>query len=95
MQEDGDWRLRDQENYLKGVTLVHRKYRQYESAPNWDHDHCEFCWVKFMVEDHPDVLHEGWTTEDNHRWICNNCFDDFKEMFEFEIGSLAEDDSAI
>jgi len=34
-----------------------------------------------MVEDYPDVLHEGYTTLDEYRWICDACFQDFQEMF--------------
>ena len=57
MVDEPDWRLRNRENYLKGVTLVRRPYRRYPPDTTWDHDHCAFCWAKFMVEDYPDVLH--------------------------------------
>jgi len=90
--EKNDWRLMGQEKFLRGVTLYWKKYIQY--GEHWDHDHCEFCMVTFMVEDYPDVLHEGWATEDNYRWICNNCFDDFREMFEFKTGCLEGGDNA-
>jgi hypothetical protein len=74
-----DWRLRNQERYLKGASL----YRlQYEPASEQnDHDHCEFCITKFMRAGTPDVLHEGYATQDRYRWICPTCFDDFREMF--------------
>ena len=77
MIEKDDWRLRGQEDYLLGENLYFRKWK----APKkeWDHDHCEFCWDKFS--DYPDTLHEGYTTEDNYNWICQTCYDDFKEMF--------------
>ena len=83
MVDTNDWRLTDQEQYLKGVTLYWREYTRWSES--WDHDHCEFCWAKFMVEDYPDVLHEGYTTEDQYRWICKKCFEDFKNMFEWKI----------
>jgi len=88
-----DWRLTGQAQYLQKAKLYWKQYSRYKDHA--DHDHCEFCWAQFMVEDHPDVLHAGWATEDNYRWICNNCFNDFKETFEFEIGCLQENDSAI
>jgi hypothetical protein len=78
-----DWRLRRQERYLKGVVLVYRRYRQY--SKDWDHDHCEFCGAKFMVTDRPGVLHEGYATEDDYRWICPKCFEDFKDMFGWKV----------
>lgn len=82
---ESDWRLQGQKKYLKSVTLVHRLYRRYANNPNWDHDHCSFCWAKFMVEDHPDVLHQGYATEDDYHWICEKCFEDFKEMFDWSV----------
>lgn len=62
MVDPTDWRLQGQEKYLKGVELRWQVYRRYPEKPDWDHDHCEFCWAKFMVEDYPDVLHEGYST---------------------------------
>ncbi len=83
MVDENDWRLTGQEKYLKGVTLYWREYTRWSES--WEHDHCEFCWAKFMVEDYPDVLHEGYTTEDNYRWICKKCFEDFKDIFNWII----------
>ena len=64
---------------------MHCRYRRYAKNAAWTHDHCEFCFATFMVEDHPDVLHEGYATEDNYRWICETCFDDFKDRFEWMV----------
>ena len=85
MANEADWRLRKQENYLKGVTLVHRRYRRNPSDPAWTHDHCAFCWATFMVEDYPDVLHQGYATDDDYHWICEKCFSDFKDMFGWTV----------
>ena len=82
MTGDKDWRLTNQEQYLMGVTLIRRHYQPI--APN-DHDHCEFCWAKFMMQDYPDVLHDGYATLDNYRWICEPCFQDFRGMFRWHI----------
>jgi hypothetical protein len=73
-----DWRLQNQDRYLKGVTLSKSAYRPRDA--NWDHDHCEFCWAKFSASS--DDLHEGWITTDN-RWICERCFLDFHQEFEW------------
>jgi hypothetical protein len=91
---DGDWRLTNQEAYLKGATLVRKPYRAYSET--WDHDHCVFCWATFIdptgsdvspkyVDEHPDVLTEGYATTADHPrgadyyWICSDCFDDFAQ----------------
>jgi len=46
MREPNDWRLMNQERYLKGVTLSWRAY--VPANPTNDHDHCEFCQAKFL-----------------------------------------------
>ncbi len=91
MTDRNDWRLQGQETYLRGVELCWRTYRRYPRNPDWDHDHCEFCWAKFMVEDHPEVLHQGYCTLDDYRWICSECFSDFKEMFEWRVVRSSDD----
>ncbi len=82
---DDDWRLNGQEQDLLGVTLIRRAYRRYRDNPEWDHDHCQFCWAKFMVDDEPGVLHEGYSTEDEYRWVCETCVADFKDRFRWTL----------
>jgi hypothetical protein len=91
MVDESDWRLQGQERYLQGVALVRRRYHRPASNPNWDHDHCEFCMAKFMVEDVPDVLHEGYVTTSKWHWICETCFQDFQQMFGWQVVSPDED----
>ena len=77
---NSDWRLQGQEKYLRGARLRWQTYHQ--RSKDWDHDHCEFCWAKFAEVGHiPDALHGGYATEDHYRWICANCFADFKNSF--------------
>jgi len=88
--------LTTQEKYLSGAGLTHKRYRAYSET--WEHDHCEFCFAKFMdpdyspehkkfIEEHPDVLTEGYATTAEHadgadyHWICDTCFNDFSERF--------------
>lgn len=85
MVDEDDWRRRGQEEYLMGVTLVHRAYRRYPKSPDWDHDHCVFCFATFMVEDYPDVLHQGYATEDDYSWVCEDCFVDFRDEFGWSV----------
>lgn len=79
---ESDWRLfREQEKYLKGATLVKRSYSS--NNPLNDHDHCEFCMVKFGKS--TDALNHGYSTEDGNIWICQQCYDDFKKKFGWTI----------
>lgn len=81
-----DWRLfRGQIEYMKGITLVRRRYRQYGPNPTWDHDHCEFCWAKLMVHPYPDTLQIGYATEDDYTWVCPECFAEFRTQFDWTV----------
>ncbi len=80
-----DWRLMGQEKYLFGKTLVFKPYTQNKLNPKWDHDHCSFCFAKFMVNDLPNMLHKGYCTEDEYYWICSNCYNDYKERFKWKL----------
>jgi hypothetical protein len=73
---DDDWRLRGQEEF-RGTTFYRRRFAP---RPGDDHDHCHFCWAKFMV-DYPDTLREGYTTTKGAPWVCDQCFIDFRDRF--------------
>lgn len=74
-------RLQVQDTYLQGVTLIYQPWRP--SDPQNDHDHCEFCRDKFAVYD--GCLHESYCTEDHYRWVCEMCFRDLKERFQWRV----------
>lgn len=76
----GDWRLTNQEKFLKGVSL---RYDKYSPRSRSDHEHCEFCWDKFGEGE--SMLHWGYCTLDKYRWICEQCYNDFKDQFEWTI----------
>ncbi|MBN2446241.1 MAG: hypothetical protein JXO22_05930 [Phycisphaerae bacterium] len=78
-----DWRLLGQEEYLRGAKLRRATYTPYRE--DWDHDHCEFCWQKFSVN--ANDMNEGYVTEDGYRWICESCYNDFKDMFGWTVVS--------
>lgn len=84
MMPKDDWRRRDQEDYLMGVKLYLIPFKPL--SEQWDHEHCEFCWAKFYLHpDYPECLREGYCTapanERGARWICPECFRDFREEF--------------
>jgi hypothetical protein len=71
-EPEEDWRLRGQERYLQGATLLRKRYKAW--SPDWEHDHCEFCWAKFidpnfsadqarLTAEHPEVLSEGYAVQ--------------------------------
>lgn len=72
--EPDDWRRQGQERFLKGVKMVARPYAP--KSQEWEHDHCEFCSVKFAVGD--SNASAGYVSEDGYHWVCAECFNDFK-----------------
>lgn len=82
MHADSDWRLHGQERWLpKGAVWFRRPYAP--ANPANDHDHCEFCTAKFMVGGAYGTLAEGYADAEGQRWICAECFQDFRGRFEW------------
>lgn len=73
MTDEQDWRrLRGQEDYLTGTSLIWKPYRAKSAAE--EHDHCEFCNRKFMdrafspehariIDSDPQILTEGYAVQ--------------------------------
>lgn len=76
-----DWRLRNQEPYVRDVDLYRVAYQPYRAG--WDHDHCEFCGRKFAVEGGDFI--EGYATRDRYHWVCAGCYEDFKRRFGWKV----------
>jgi len=79
--DSNDWRLMNQERFLKDVSLKHMIWKPYRAG--WDHDHCSFCFV--TLSECEGDLHEGYCTLDEYHWICEECFEDFKDMFGWKV----------
>lgn len=75
-----DWRLTNQIEYLFGKRL---RMCHFANFPEKDHEHCVFCWDKFGHA--TDMLSIGYCTDDADNWICQECFEDFKDMFKWTI----------
>jgi hypothetical protein len=72
-----DWRRQGQEKLLSGVKLIYQKYKPFRK--DWEHDHCEFCGIKFSLDQND--INEGYATEDGYHWVCEECYNDFKDEF--------------
>ena len=76
----GDWRLVNQEKYLKNKTIVKAVF--YESN-DCDHTHCAFCWEKFSR--HAGSINHGYRVINGPWWICEKCYNDFKDRFGWKL----------
>lgn len=79
---ENDWRLTNQDLFLSKAKLKKQNYKK--PSKEWDHDHCCFCWEKFS-EDETVGMTWGYSTLDEKYWICEDCFNDFKDKFEWEV----------
>lgn len=89
-----DWRRTGQERYLTGASFERRAYEAPSQA--WDHEHCEFCWAKFMPTGKSadaSVLSEGYVTADD-RWVCDGCFADFRDEFNWIVAPPSSSSTA-
>jgi len=78
-----DWRI-DNAKWTRGAVVRFQKYTQ--PREDWDHDHCEGCWAKFMETSSSEALVEGYATADN-RWICSECFRDLQQEMGWKLAS--------
>lgn len=76
-----DWRT-ENAKWTRGQVFRFEKYTP--QKPDWDHDHCEGCWAKFMESDSPGVMTEGYVTQ-NNRWICAQCFSDLHDEMGWKL----------
>lgn len=56
------------------------EYLEGENIQHFWHEHCEFCLEKLLT----DKACTCYCTKDMHYWICDKCFQDFKEKFDWE-----------
>ena len=76
-----EWRILPYHEEKFGGRVLNRCHWREEKGN--DHDHCAFCWDKFAKYD--DCLHVGYCTEDGQEWICDVCYDDFKDRFGWRV----------
>ena len=86
-----DWRLTGQEKYLRNAEWVRKRYRAVSATS--EHEHCEFCWAKFMAVPYASdqgILTEGFAVQgrspsaefpDDYWWVCPTCARDFADSF--------------
>ena len=81
-----DWRLDTYNGYLNGAAFTLEKF---VSTEDNDHEHCIFCWKDITDLNVEDCDTEGYCTvyekTGQEQWICKDCFDEFKNRFNFKV----------
>lgn len=75
-----EWEL-NSKDFLKRKILVRKDY-----PTSAGHTHCEFCWGKFGngVKDRK----VGYFEKEKKCWICDECFEVFKDYFQWEVEDI-------
>lgn len=84
MTNKEDWRLTGQEEYLDSAELISVSPKEYidkKAGNDTLHEHCEFCMSTVCFNSNT----KWYTTKDHYRWICQDCYNDFKDRFCWKI----------
>ena len=73
-----DSRLNGQEKYLINAHLIQNSCQEEPSKQKY----CEFCMKKMVFN---SEYEKCYATKDRKYWICEKCFEDFKDMFNFRL----------
>ena len=74
----------DQEFNMMKIEVKHvAEFKKF--SDDWNHEHCEFCFAKFMEKGNENTIQEGYCSLDNQNWICPTCYEDFKERFKWTL----------
>ncbi len=87
MVDKEDWRIMGQEGYLKKRTVFHKKFNVLTTPIGYRQ--CEFCYSIFS--DEPGKLKHGYHEPISDSWICEDCFQDFKDMFQWTVEEDVDD----
>ncbi|MBP5592884.1 MAG: hypothetical protein J6X75_01735 [Clostridia bacterium] len=80
-----DWRL---EGNFENLKNQHFEWKTFVSTKTNDHEHCCFCWIKItdLMMLNEACVRSGYVTTTKcgqENWICERCFNDFKNTFNF------------
>ena len=87
---DNDWRIVNQDKYLFRRHLVKCCFTDSEK---YDHAHCSFCWEKFGNAE--GMTRMGYRVVDGPWWVCENCFNDFRNRFEWKTNERGQGDGSV
>ena len=78
-----DWRIMGQPGYLFQKKIIFKKFIPYMDSEHPEHAHCEFCNDYFSQQD--NYLKEGFYEPYSKSWICEQCVNDFKQLFQWDV----------
>ena len=82
-----DWRVMGQEGYLMNKMLQHRVFDRSLCKPP-DFDQCDFCFALFDKDPYHSKI--AYFEPIEQVWICEKCFEDFKDHFHWTVEDQIE-----
>ncbi len=77
LKMNNNWHLTNQMNYLYQKNLIKGTFKLIVKAGSMN--------IVLFVLKKMIIPTLAYSTEDRYHWICPECFDDFKTMFEWRI----------
>ena len=72
-------------NFVESANRGH-EFLQGDKIQHFWREHCDFCWEKALT----DKDCTFYCTEDMRHWVCEECFSDFNEKFNWEEKAAEE-----
>jgi hypothetical protein len=70
-----DYRLDSIKPWMEKLTWHYSPYKQ--PSPDWDHDHCIFCWRRLAEPTAGfNDADDGFADDGDYHWMCAECFRD-------------------
>ena len=69
----------DRKEYLHHIKLCRKLF----SFKDNEHYHCELCWARFSKNN--SDLHLGYFDNISKSIICTECYDNFKDLFDWKV----------
>jgi len=66
---------------------INKEYLEKDHCKALWHRHCDFCTKEITIV----MQEECYCTDDGYGWICEKCYNDLKENFEWKIDENAQD----
>ena len=70
-----------QDKYMKNIAFTRMTLEESEYEAFFEH--CEFCYA--VISELPMCRHVGYYTGKYTYWVCEDCFDRFKEEYNWQM----------
>lgn len=77
------WCVEEADNNMRNHVLLKVKFS--DRLTETEHEYCEFCMARFGNVNKD--FKEGYRTQNYYYWVCEDCFDEYKEEYHWTVKS--------